>query len=156
MTLQRSVASSRPVASRCFRWSIRLNRGEPRPLAILEYQSGASVGGIELLRAPTRVPLRLELGQEALDLVEVHPIGPGGRATVLRMLDARPWDDLLNDRRQVANPVVLLSLAHVERLVVDHLARRGQNGHVRACNVLDVNYRTPGRAVALDETRPFA
>src|SRR2546428_8128148 len=35
---------------------------EPRPLAILEHETDAAVGGIELLGAAPRVPLRLELG----------------------------------------------------------------------------------------------
>src|SRR3989449_11102217 len=47
---------------------------ESWPLAVLEHQTGAPVGGVEFFRAPPRVPLRLELGQEALDLAEVHPI----------------------------------------------------------------------------------
>src|SRR2546425_11281799 len=69
---------------------------EPRPLAILEHETDAAVGGIELLGAAPRVPLRLELGQEAPDLAEVYPIGPGARTTVLRILDARAGDDLLD------------------------------------------------------------
>ena len=105
---------------------------EPWPLEIVEYETGAAVGSIELFHAPPAVPLRLELGQEALDLAEVHPIRPRVRATVLGILDARSGDDLLDDLGQLTNAVVLPVMAYVERLVVDYLAGRGQSGQERA------------------------
>jgi len=105
---------------------------EPWPLEIVEHETHAAVGSIELLHAPPAVPLRLELGQKAPDLAEVHPIRPRVRAAVLRVLDARSGDDLLDDLGQLTDAIVLPVMAYVERLVVDYLAGRGQNGQERA------------------------
>ena len=51
----------------------------------------------------------------------------------------------------MANLVVLDRPSHVERLVVDDLAGRVQYRQERARDVLDVDQRPPGRAVAGDQ-----
>src|SRR5437870_8488585 len=81
---------------------------EARPLAVLEHHSGATVGGVEFLRSPAGIPLRLEIREHAVDLAEVHPVAPRVGSPVLRVLDARAGDDLLDDPGQLADPIVLL------------------------------------------------
>src|SRR5438874_5339522 len=47
---------------------------EPRSLAVLDDDTDAAIDGIELFGAPTRGPLRLDLGQEPEVLLEISPI----------------------------------------------------------------------------------
>ena len=56
---------------------------EVRPLNILEGDRLLGVDGVKLLHAAASVPLRLEVGDEALDLAEVHPVRARIRASVL-------------------------------------------------------------------------
>ena len=56
---------------------------EPRPLAVLDHQAAAAIRVVELLGAAARVPLRLELRQQAMDLAEVHAVAARVGAPVL-------------------------------------------------------------------------
>src|SRR5437773_1605609 len=122
---------------------------EPRSLAILEDETDAAIDGRELFSAPAGGPLRLELGQEPMDLLEIRPIAAGVRTAARRVLDAGARNDVPDDLGEIADPVVLGGLAHVERLVVDRVARRRQDGEKGAADVLDVHDRPPGLPVAL-------
>src|SRR5882724_8813716 len=127
---------------------------EPRPLAVLEDETDATIDGIELFGAPTGGPLRLELGQEPVDLLEIRPIAARVRTAARRVRDAGARNDVLDDRGEVADPVILGGLAHVERLVVDRVARRRQDGEKRARDVLGVHDRPPRGSVAADVQAP--
>src|SRR5437762_7952622 len=70
---------------------------EARPLAVLEAQPGVSIRAIQLFGALSSGPLRLEVGQEPLDLTEVHAIAARIRAAARRVLDARARHDVADD-----------------------------------------------------------
>src|ERR671925_2438187 len=97
---------------------------EARSLTILEPHAGSSIRAIQLFGALSRRPLRLELGQEPLDLAEIHPIAARVRTAVRGVLDTRARNDVMHDVGELANAIVFGGLAHVERLVVDRLTRR--------------------------------
>jgi hypothetical protein len=62
-----------------------------------------------------------------------------------------PRNDVGNDVGNLADAIVLLRRADVERLQVHELARRLERCQERARDVLDVDERAPGRAVAHDQ-----
>src|SRR5713101_1993166 len=123
---------------------------EAGPLVVLQGEAGASVGGVELLGAAAGIPLRLELGQQATDLAEIHAVTPRVRSTVLRIVDARAGDDFANDLGQLTDPIVFRALADVERLTVNGLAGGGQHGEEGTGDVFNVTGGPPGPAVDLD------
>ena len=102
---------------------------ETGAFAILEGETDLPVGEVELLGAPASRPLGLEVREQALNLSEIRPVAPRIGAAVGGVLDARAGDDVLDNFRQIADAVVLLSAADVERLVVNDLARRRQRRH---------------------------
>ena len=61
-----------------------------RPFELLERQPRLAVGLVQLLGAASRIPLRLECGQHARDLVEAHAVGPRVRARRRGDLDRQP------------------------------------------------------------------
>src|SRR5215471_8023222 len=54
---------------------------EARSFAIVDDQTSDAIGLVELLRAAPGVPLRLELGQSAINLAEIDPVAPGIRSS---------------------------------------------------------------------------
>src|SRR2546425_11444119 len=70
---------------------------EPRPLAILEDETDAAIDGRELFGAPPGGPLRLELGQQPMDLLEIRPLAAGARPAARRGLDAGARNDSPDD-----------------------------------------------------------
>src|SRR5713226_2822993 len=112
---------------------------EPWPLVICHREPGFSVSGVKFFGAPARVPSRLELRQEATDLREVNPVAPRVGSTVLGVFDARARDDLPDDLGEVPNPIVLVAMADIQRLVVDDFTRSGQGGQEGAGNIFDMH-----------------
>src|SRR2546425_3876531 len=47
---------------------------EPRTFTVLQREAGGFVGRVQLLGAPPGRPSRLEIGQQAMDLAEIHSI----------------------------------------------------------------------------------
>src|SRR5262245_24404211 len=92
---------------------------EARPLAIVDDETRDPIGGVELLGRPPGIPPGLELRQEPMNLAEVDPIAPRIGPTVFGVLDTGAGNDVLDDLRQLPDPIVLLRLADVERLVVN-------------------------------------
>src|SRR5262245_36463461 len=70
---------------------------EAWPFAIVDDQARHAIGFIELLGAAASAPLRLELGQCALDLAEIDAIAARIRSPVFGVVDARAGDDILDD-----------------------------------------------------------
>src|SRR5262245_19368689 len=113
-------------------------------------QSETPVGCVQLLDAAPHRPLRLEFGQRPRDLAAIDAITTEIGSAAFGVFDHAVWHYLANDFGNVANPVILLALAHVERLIMNRLARRMQDRKKRPADVLDMHQRTPRSAVALN------
>ena len=90
-----------------------------RPLELVERQPGLAIGGVELLGAAARVPLRLEGRQHAGDLVEADAVGALVGPGVRRHLDPAARHHVRDDLGDVADAVIVRGAADIERLVVD-------------------------------------
>ena len=121
-----------------------------RALELLERQFLRPVGLVERLRAAPCVPLRLEPGQHAADLVAVHPVGALVGAGILGEADLAVRNRLGDDLGKIADLVIVLRAPDVERLVADRLCRRLHGSKEGPRDVLDMGDRPPGRAVRLD------
>ena len=121
-----------------------------RPFELFEGKLGRSIGGIELLGATSRVPLRLEGRQLASDLLEADAVGSLVRSGVRRHFDAAARHDAGNDLGDVAHAIIVRGRAHVEGLIEDHFFRRLERGNEGAGDVLDMRDRPPGRSIRLE------
>src|SRR5690606_10380732 len=114
---------------------------------LVEGDTDAEVGVVQLLRAAARGPLRHERRQYAPDLVAVDAVGARVRAGAGGELDLAAGHRLGDDPGDVADLEVLVRPPHVERFVVDDFARGVQRGDEGARDVFDVDDGAPGRAV---------
>src|SRR5918996_3212859 len=101
------------------------------------------VGLVQLLDALADGPPRPELGQDLLDLAEVHAVVPGVGAGAIGELHPAASDHRLHHVRYLAHPEVLLAEPHVEGLVVDAPAIGLEAGHEGSADVLDVDQGAP-------------
>ena len=121
-----------------------------RPFEFFERQSRLPIGGIELLGATPRVPLRLEGRQQASNLLEADAIGPLVWPGIGRHLDAAAGHHIGNDFCDLAHAIVVVGGADVERLIEDRLFGRIERSNKRAGDVLDMRDRPPGRSIRLE------
>ena len=126
---------------------MRPSREKVGPFEVLAAEPGGDVGLVELARAPPRVPLQLETGQGALEPPAVDAIGAQVGARAGGDLDRRARHRLGHDLGQLADAVVLAGAADVPGAVVHDLTRRCERRDEDAADVLDVDDRTPRRAV---------
>ena len=113
------------------------------------------VGGVKFLDPFQNVPGRLEvIFQNGVDLGEINLICPGIGPMLAGIFDAAAGNDLFDRVGQVFDLVILAVLADVEDLVVDQLFGSLQGGDKSATEILDVDQRPPGGAVAHDLDLP--
>ena len=117
------------------------------PLELLYCQFRLAIGGVKLLCSLAHVPLRFEGRKHARDFLKADAIRPRVRTGVRRKLKTASGNDVGDDLGYLADAIVVRSLAYVERLVEDLVFRRLESGNEGARNILDMNDRTPGRAV---------
>ena len=120
-----------------------------RSFEFVQLQIALPEGLVELSRARADRPLRPERRETAGDLFEADAVGAGVRAGALGELDPAVRHRLAHDLGDLADLEVLVGPSDVEDLAVDGLARRFEHGEEGARDVLDVDERPPGRAVAL-------
>src|SRR5258706_4895697 len=87
-----------------------------RTLKVLERQLRLAIGVVELLGAAPRIPLRLERGQHARDLVEVDTVGARVRARIRSDLEPAARNHIGDDRSDIADAIIVRSLADIECL----------------------------------------
>src|SRR5919198_1648276 len=124
-----------------------------RPFEVLPRQPDLAIRGRELRRASPRVPFRLVLRERALEAAAVDSVTPRVGDRALRQLDLALRQLLVDERREVADLVVLARGADVERLRVDRLPRRRERTDDGATAVADVDDRPP-RAPVGEEPDP--
>ena len=125
-----------------------------RSLELLERQLRLAIGVVELLGAAPRIPLRLEGGQHARDLVEVDAVGARVGARIRSDLEPAARNHVGDDRGDIADAVIVRGLADIECLIEDQVLRRFERRDEGARDVFDVDDRPPGRSIGLqiDET----
>jgi hypothetical protein len=127
--------------------------GDPlvsRTLELIERQADLTVRVQQLRGAVPRRPRR-GVTEPLGDLVAPDAVVPRVGRCAWRIFDPTPGDDPGDDRRDIADLVVLRCRANVEGLVVDRIAWRIEHGKERPRDVPDVDDRTPWAAVALDQ-----
>ena len=125
-----------------------------RTFELSEGQAGLPIGRIKLLGAPAGVPFRLKGRQHAGDLGEIDTIGARVRAGVGGNLDPAARNHVGDDLGDVADAVVVLGAADIERLIADAPLRRFERGDEGARDVLDMHDRAPGRPVGFEVNQP--
>ena len=93
-----------------------------RPLELVQRQPGLAVGLIELLGTASRIPLRLEFRQRAGDLLEADAVGARIRSGIRREFEAAAGHHIGDDLRQIADAVIVLAVADIERLIANALS----------------------------------
>src|SRR5690606_23177043 len=121
------------------------------PAEVLGGHAVAGERGHQLLHAAPHGPLRLVFRERRLELAAIDAVAPRVRPGTFRVPDPAAGHELLDDVRDLADPVVLARPPDVERLVVDPLAWRVQDRDEGAREVLDVDQRPPRRPIALDQ-----
>src|SRR5580693_7758561 len=94
-----------------------------RTLELLRRQLRLAESLVQLLGAAPRVPLRPEAGQDACDLVEVDAIRARVGASIRSELEPAARNYICDDRRYIADAVVVCGLADIECLIDDKLRR---------------------------------
>jgi len=101
------------------------------PFELREQQVRVPVCPVQLLRAAARVVLRLECGQDTLDLFEAHSIGSRISARRRGDLDLAVRNHLGDDRCDIADAIIVLRLPNIEGLVPDRRLGCLQGGDER-------------------------
>src|SRR5579862_5118190 len=121
-----------------------------RPFEFFEPQANPLNRFIQLHGPFLRGPLRFETRQYSRDLAEIDAIAALVRAAIPCVFDFAVRNSLVNDVRQIADLIVFLGAAHIERFAMNQILRSIQYGNEGARDVFDVDNWPPGRAVALD------
>ena len=123
----------------------------PRAQELFARQAVLPIRGMELFDAAAHGPLRLERGKDSPDLAAIDAIATRVGSAARGVLHLAAGDDLFHHVGHFADAVILLTPAHVERLVVDRLTRRVQHGEESPSNVLGMDEWPPRSAVALNQ-----
>src|SRR5690606_25977454 len=118
-------------------------------------KAGGSKSLVQLHYTPARGPLRLEGRQRPRDLVEAHPIGSLVGCRVGGQFDPAPRNKACDDLGYVTDAIVVSAVADIESLVPHGLGRRLQNGNESPRDILDMDDRTPRRAVGFQIDQSF-
>src|SRR6185312_12837132 len=101
----------------------------------------------QLLRSSLDVPPAVEVGQVLADLLKGDAIAP-----VVAVIVAdrnRTAGKNSSDRfDNIANPIILIVVSHVEYLVGDRLSGSFETGNNGIADIFNVDQRSPRRAVA--------
>src|SRR6476620_4638530 len=118
-----------------------------RTVEELPTEAVALVRGGELAGAFCCRPFRAVFGERLLEAAEVDPIAAGIGAGTRSHLHPALGENVVDDPREISDPVVLFRRADVVGAGVDQLARRGEHGEHCATDVSHVNDRSPRTAV---------
>src|SRR4029079_307185 len=122
-----------------------------RAFELLQRELRRAIRLVQLFGALAGIPLRLEVWQRLVDLVEAYAIAARVRTGVGRERKLAARHDVGDDIGDFANAIILAGAADVEGLIEDLVARCREGGDEGPRNVLDVHDRTPRRAVGLQE-----
>src|SRR5579862_5771721 len=125
-----------------------------RPFEFFEPQANPLNRFIQLDSPFSRGPLGFETRQYSGDLAEVDAIAALVWAAILCVFDFAVRNSLVNDARQIADLIVFLRAAHIERFAMDQIPGGVQYGNEGAADVFDMHNWPPGRAVAFDVDVP--
>src|SRR5258708_6911538 len=106
---------------------------------VLDAQIHLFVSLVEFARATAGVPLRLKCRKDLRNAGEIRPVATLVRTRVRRKLNRATRDRFLHDFGKVADLVILFAAAHVERLIVNQLARSFERRQERAGDIFDVH-----------------
>src|SRR5438309_1731045 len=95
-------------------------------------------------------PDRLIRGKCFFEFAAVDSVAAWVRAGTVDIAHTASRHQRAYEIGQIANAVILARPPDIEGLVVDRVARGREDGEKRPTEVLDVDERSPGRAVALD------
>src|SRR5262249_19783394 len=113
--------------------------------------TGSLICLVQLLRPLPSSPLGLEAGQHPGNFAAVDSITALIWTAAVGILDRASGDRLSNDSGQLGNPVVLVGLTHIERLVVNQLAGSVKDAYHRGDDVANVYDRAPWSTVTFDD-----
>src|SRR6266545_1332999 len=147
------VQPAQPVVERPFRLQLPnpFKAQEARRLELLERQLVPDVRLVQLLDSAPYGPFGPERRNERRQLVAIDPVRAKVGLASRRIAYARSRHDVLDDLRDLRDPVVLCRCSDVERLIVDDLPRRVEHCEKRIADVAHVHEWTPRRSVALDQ-----
>ena len=131
------------------------NTLEVWPLEFLHTQVGRFVSAVKLLGAAVSIPFGFEPWQQIFDLREVDAIGAGIGSSVGRKFNAGIRHDFGNYASDVDNPIIVLGLTYVKRLVAHDVVRCFQSGDERPRHVFDVDDGAQRRAIRLEIDKSF-
>src|SRR6266702_4018666 len=127
---------------------------EAREAVICEFamcQTDAFKRGVQMSSALPRRPSEVERRESPFEFRKIGFVGSliGARLQYDPKLAAR--DGLADDLPEFADLVIEFVCARIEGLVVDELQRRLKHRLERARRILNVNHRSPGCSVAVDQ-----
>src|SRR6266436_296821 len=130
---------------------------QPHELLAIEIAGRETVRAVpcqELLHAGGERVFEPEIRQQSAELGEIDAIVARILADLAGVDDMGPRHQALDDRGDVAHLIILRVAADVDPLVVNDLARSLEKGDKGARDVLAVDQRAPGTAVAHDADIP--
>ena len=125
-----------------------------RSLKFLQRQPLGEVRLVEGPSALSRVPLRDEARQDAAKFITVHPIGALVGGGIVGEANFAAWHRRGHNLRELADLIIVLCDADVERLISDHVDRGPKGREKRLRDVLDVNDRAPRSTIGLHVDAP--
>src|ERR1700730_11982663 len=118
------------------------------------HQAGSLECGVQLVRSLLRCPSELEPREGILELCKIRLVGALIRAGLGYSRELAARDRFRDDLADLADLVIELVRTGVKGLVVDKLQWRLEHRLERARYVLDMDHRSPRRAVAVEHDAP--
>src|SRR5690349_19374056 len=122
-----------------------------RSFKLIEFDITCFVSLIQFLCPFTRIPLRFEFREQALDLAEIHAVRALIRSCILGIFNLAAWYGLFNYIGKLSNAIVLIVTPYIECLIMNDLTRRVQRCDESAGNIFDMNNRAPWRTIAFNQ-----
>src|SRR6266404_3190123 len=126
---------------------------QPHELLAIEIAGRETVRAVpcqQLLHAGGERVFELKIRQQPAELGEIDAVVARVLADLAGVDDAGSGHESLDDRRDVAHPIILRIAADVDPLVANGLARGLEKGDESTRDVLAMDQRAPGTAVAHD------
>ncbi len=113
-------------------------------------ERGLAEGGGQLFDAAADIPLRAELRHVLREFVAIDAVAAEVGATAGGVLDDAAGNGLADDFGELADAVVFVGAADIERLVVDGIARCDERNGEGLADIFNMYDGTPGGTVAAD------
>src|SRR5216684_1559733 len=125
----------------------------PNTFELLYGETDSLIGRVKFLGAASHTPREFE-PRKALYLVAIHSIATLVGTSVGSVLDLGSRHGLSYNFGYLADTVVVLIPANIERLVMNQFEWCFKDGQESTGDVFDMDNRSPGGAVALNEYPP--